>query len=119
MYLNEVNISDYPNRNKAALRVSVYNVDPDRPFLQISTPEHTYREAFLAKGFLGSGPSAAIIKKEYFDEVGGFSGKQFIVDTQLWHQLAWNYSVIKLQPHLIWWRRHAEQQIEQERKTVG
>lgn len=154
VYINEKNLGDYPNRNKAAsyakgkylkyldaddaiykytlsimvhcmenypeaaLGISVYNVNPDKPFPQISAPADTYREEFLGKGFLAGGPSAAIIKKECFDKAGGFSGKKFIGDTELWHLLAWNYSIIKLQPHLIWWRQHAGQQIKQERKNV-
>ena len=106
----------YPN---AALGVSVYNVDPDKPFPQISTPVNTYREEFLGKGFLASGPSAAIIKKEYFDSIGGFSGKNFIGDTELWFRLSWLHPVIKLQPHLIWWRQHEEQQIAHEKKNLA
>ena len=117
-YTLSIMVDCMENYPEAALGISVYNVNPDKPFPQISTPADTYREEYLAKGFLASGPSGSIIKKECFDEVGGFSGKQFIGDTELWHKLAWNYSIVKLPSHLIWWRQHAEQQIMQERKNL-
>lgn len=153
VYVNEKNLGDYSNRNKAAtfakgkylkyldaddtiykfsldymvnamekfpeaaLGLSLYVRDPKKPFPQMSTPIDTFREEYLGKGFLGNGPSASIIKKEFFDIVGGFPGIKFMGDTELWFKLADQYPVVKLQAHLIWWRQHSEQQIVEEKKN--
>jgi glycosyltransferase involved in cell wall biosynthesis len=150
VYLNAVNLGDYPNRNKTAgyakgkylkyldnddviykysldymveamerfpdagLALGFIRVDDDRPYPQVYLPEETFREQYLGTGFLGYGPSAAIIRKDCFDLLGGFSGEAFLGDQQLWLNLALQFPVIKLQPALVWYRRHENQESTRE-----
>lgn len=101
----------------AALGITFSVFDDDKPYPHVSTPTETYYVEYLDKGILGCGPSAAIIKREVFEKLNGFSGKQFIGDHELWLRIAAEYNVVKLQPSLIWWRKHPEQQIQEEWKN--
>lgn len=105
---------------EAGLGLSWNVIDPPRPYPFVSSPEAVYRGHFLGKSVLGVGPSAAIIRRSAFEAVGGFSGRQFIGDAELWLRLAEKWSVVSLPPSLIWWRRHEGQQmsIEQSHPEV-
>jgi hypothetical protein len=48
--------------------------------------------------------------------VGGFSGRQFVGDTELWLKLAERWPIVLLPPALVWWRRHEGQQMALEMK---
>ncbi|WP_243349651.1 glycosyltransferase family 2 protein [Parabacteroides sp. FAFU027] len=154
LYVNEKNLGDYPNRNKAAsfakgkylkyldaddtiykysldymveametfpdaaLGISFNKIDDNKPYPQLSMPKETIRNEFLGKSILGCGPSAAILRRDVFKELGGFSGKQYIGDHELWLKIAGKYPIVKLQPSLIWWRVHLDQQIRLESKDI-
>lgn len=150
VYNNEINLGDYPNRNKAVEYANgkylkyldhddilyKYSLDymveamekcpsagfglgfvaPDdiRPYPLFYNTKETFRELYLRIGFLGYGPSSSIIRKECFVECGGFSKVLFMGDQELWLKLAYNYDVVKLQPSLIWYRRHEKQESNRE-----
>lgn len=99
---------------EAALGLGFILVDDLQPYPQVYQPRETYREQYLGIGFLGYGPSAAIISRTCFEESGGFSNELFSGDQELWLRLALKYPVIKLQPALIWYRRHPAQESSRE-----
>ncbi len=103
----------------AALGLSYNTIDDKTPFPQISLPQASIYAEFLSKSIIGCGPSASIIRKDIFEEFGGFSGKQYIGDHELWFKIAKKYAIVKLQPSLIWWRVHEGQQIVDERKNTN
>jgi Glycosyl transferase family 2 len=146
VHVNEKNLGDYPNRNRAAslaqgkylkyldsddiiyphgLKVMVSSMEqfPDavlgliRPQrndgpdpAQIS-PKEAYVEHFLKGGFLDAGPSGTIIQTSAFRKLGGFSGKRFVGDTEMWLRLAARWPVVRLVEGLVWWRQHEQQEI--------
>lgn len=150
LYINEENLGDYANRNKAAsyasgrylkyldaddiiyphslqimvdamdrypeagLALACEKVPGDPPCPQKFSPREAYRSFFLGHNILKSGPSDAIIDRAGFVEIGGFSGRQYVGDTELWLKLAAQAPVVKLQPALTWWRRHEGQQMRSE-----
>lgn len=101
----------------AALGLTYNVINDTYPYPRIVDPEFSIREEFLGKSILGVGPSATIIRNDIFREFKGFSEKQFISDHDLWLKIASKYQVLKLQPSLIWWREHENQQIGLERKN--
>lgn len=153
VYENEINLGDYPNRNKTASYASgkylkyldnddiIYRyslsymveamerfgdaglglgyimVDDDQPYPIYKTSKEAYRYEFLENSILNYGPSASILKREAFESVGGFSGKPFVGDHELWLRIALKYPVVKLQPSLIWYRVHPNQESVRERKN--
>lgn len=146
VYVNEVNLGDYNNRNKAAsyakgkylkyldsddmiypyslgvfvdamekypsaaLGVNSRNPVPLSPFPILLKPEDAYRKHFFKYGLLDFGPSGVIIRKDIFEELGGFSGKRYVGDSELWLKVSARYPIIELPPALIFWRQHEQQE---------
>ena len=149
-FVNEKNLGDYGNRNRAAsfatgsylkyldaddliyryslaamvdamekfpdaaLALSRNVIDPDVPYPRVYEPREFFREHYFGKSPIGVGPSAAIIRRECFAAVGGFSGRQFVGDTELWIKLAEKWPIVTLPPALVWWRQHEGQQMQLE-----
>lgn len=91
---------------------------PNQPFPFLSSSKEALYNFFMGTSALGVGPTEAIIKNEAFKNVGGFSGKQYIGDMELWLKLAKGSPVVSLPPALAYWRQHEDQQIVSERKNV-
>lgn len=101
---------------EAALALSANVIDPEIPYPEkIESPEF-FRRHFFGRSPIGVGPSAAIIRRECFEAVGGFSGRQFVGDTELWLKLAERWPIVLLPPALVWWRKHEGQQMSLEMK---
>jgi glycosyltransferase involved in cell wall biosynthesis len=152
VYINEQNLGDYRNRNKAAsyasgtyikyvdsddlimpwgLEVMVYRMErfPEAAlgvssnknenilYPHLLSSSDAYRAYYYKNNILSVGPTAAIIRREVFDRVRGFSGENYIGDTQLWFRLAQEAPVVYLPPGIVYWREHDGQQIVEERKN--
>jgi glycosyltransferase involved in cell wall biosynthesis len=100
----------------AALALSANVIDPETPYPERIEPPEFFRRHFFGRSPIGVGPSAAIIRRDCFEAVGGFSGRQFVGDTELWLKLAERWPIVLLPPALVWWRRHEGQQMSQEQK---
>lgn len=145
VFKNEVNLGDYPNRNKAAsyatgkylkyvdaddmiyphcLEVMVRDMEANpqaalglsivensykiKPYFL--SPEESIRTNFLKYEVFLSSPLTAIINREKFNEVNGFSGKKHVSDKELWFTLASKYGVLIITFGLVFWRSHGDQQ---------
>lgn len=103
---------------EAGLGISYNTIDDLQPYPHLFTPEQTYQTEYLGKSILGCGPSAAIVRRDVFENLNGFSGRQFLGDRELWLKIASLYNVVKLQPSLIWWRQHPDQQAQKEKRDL-
>lgn len=148
VYKNEVNLGDYPNRNRAAtyakgkyikyldsddliyphglgvmvgameqfgnaaFALSYAKSDDIKPYPFILTPHEAYCEHFLGRGLLHVGPSGSIVRRDVFESEGGFKLKRFLGDNEFWLRLSCKYSMLKMQPALVWWRKHEGQEIK-------
>ena len=147
LFVNERNLGDYNNRNKAASFASgkyIKYVDSDDviyphglgvmtemmerypdvalglsrppsdqgPYPTVLQPAGSYRRHFLEDGVLSSGPLSAIINRSCFEKLGGFSGKRFIGDNELWLLIARYHPVLLLPDGLTWYRKHDGQEYE-------
>ena len=101
------------------LGIGVKVIDDFKPYPIYLTSKEVYRGEFLKNSFLGCGPSAAIIKKDCFERLGGFSGKSFVGDHELWLKIALRFPVIVLQPSLLWYRVHPEQESNRENEILN
>lgn len=95
----------------AALGLSSHSIQDDAAaFPLVYQPKAAYYQHFFKGGLLFSGPSGCIIRSDAFRDLGGFSGKRYVSDTELWLLLAQDRPVLLLPPALIWWRRHDMQE---------
>lgn len=60
-------------------------------------------------------PLNAIIKKQIFDKIGGFSGKQHVGDFELWHSLSARFPTVVMSAGPGLWRQHDDQQSQDNR----
>ena len=81
--------------------------------------EMGYRFYFYKNQYLNAGPTSCIIKKSAFDKKGGFSGEQFLGDTELWLRLIRDNSMVIMPEGLVFWREHNTQQIKEEKTNIG
>jgi glycosyltransferase involved in cell wall biosynthesis len=151
LVVNEQNLGDYPNRNRAAslargkylkyvdaddliyptgLEVLVNGMerfpeagfglgslpqDKFRIFPFILSPEEAYKRHYFQEQLFHKAPLSAIMRKDAFDAVGGFTGRRYLGDFEMWHILASRFPVV-LMPHgVVWYREHEEQEMQNNR----
>ena len=74
------------------------------------SPQETYRMNYFEMTLFHKAPLSAIIKREAFNAVGGFTGKPLLGDFEMWHLLSQKFPVV-LMPHgIVWYRAHATQE---------
>lgn len=149
--LNEKNLGDYPNRNKAAslargkylkyvdaddliyptgLQVLVAGMerfpeagyglgslpqDKFRIFPFVLSPAEAYQRHYFQEQLFHKAPLSAILRKDVFEAVGGFTGRRYLGDFEMWHILSSRYPVV-LMPHgVVWYREHEEQEMQDNR----
>ncbi|GAF88480.1 unnamed protein product, partial [marine sediment metagenome] len=137
VYVNETNLGDYPNRNRAAsfargtyikyvdsddiifphglqVMVECMRRFPDaalglcrpsdgvRPYPYSLHPAEAYRRHFFGDGLFSYGPLASIICRASFEAIGGFSGRRYLGDTELWFGLARRQPIVLMVEGLTW-----------------
>ena len=148
VHVNEKNLGDYPNRNRAAslahgrylkyvdsddyiyrhgletmvdmmerfpdsgLGLAAFPQNSARPFPIRLSPREAYFRHYFRTSIFDPGPLAAIIRKEAFEAVGGFTGKRMVGDFEMWHIVAARYPVVMMPYGLIWYRSHTEQEMQ-------
>ncbi|ULQ56257.1 glycosyltransferase [Flavihumibacter rivuli] len=155
VFINERNLGDYPNRNKAASHAQgkylkyvdaddlIYpwglahlvecmeanpvagwglcslNQDKERIFPFVLKPEQAYLYHYKGPGLFHKAPLSAIIRKDVFNAVGGFSNMRMVGDFEMWHRLGQRYPVL-LMPHgMVWYRVHGEQEMNSFKNFEG
>jgi glycosyltransferase involved in cell wall biosynthesis len=148
VHVNEKNLGDYPNRNRAAelargkylkyvdaddylyphglevvigmmerfpeaaLGLASFAQDSRRPFpIQLSPREAYFRHYFEQPTFHRA-PLSALIRRDAFNAVGGFTGKRWVGDFELWHILAARYPMLLMPDGIVWYRKHPEQEMQ-------
>jgi glycosyltransferase involved in cell wall biosynthesis len=148
LFINEKNLGDYPNRNRAASLAAgkyIKYLDSDdvmysytlqimvdymehfpeagfglsaqhdtKPYPIILTPHQAYLEHFRTYGHFDRAPGSSIIRRDAFNDVGGFTGERFVGDTSLWFTLGRKYAMVKIPPNLTWNREHPHQESKYE-----
>ena len=90
--------------------------DDDQIFPFLLNPEEAYFYHYCKKPIFHKAPLSAIIRKNAFEVVGGFSGKRMLGDFELWHLLSRRFPVV-LMPHgIVWYRKHENQEMALHRK---
>jgi len=83
----------------------------ESPFPIELMPNEAYKEHFFKKHIFGNSPESAIIRRDAFEQIGGFSGIRQIGDFELWLKMAMKFSMVKMVRDLSWDRTHGEQEL--------
>lgn len=89
--------------------------DKFKMFPFVLSGEEAYQRHYFEQQLFHKAPLSAIIKKELFDKVGGFTGRRFLGDFEMWHILANNSPVVLMQHGVVWYREHEEQEMQNNR----
>ncbi len=89
------------------------------PYPVVFEPLQAYREHYLGNGLFFKAPLSAIIKKETFDAVGGFSNIRMAGDFEMWHRLALEYPVVVMPQGIVWYRVHDAQEMNHHKKYLS
>lgn len=92
--------------------------DKNRIFpFQLSGRE-AYKRHYFEQQLFHKAPLSAIIRKDAFEKVGGFSGRRHLGDFEMWHILASHFPVVLMQQGIVWYREHEEQEMQANRIDV-
>lgn len=83
---------------------------PDRPHPLLFTPAAAYREEFHGRELFGRAPGSAIMRRDAYEQAGGFRGIRHAGDQDLWLRMGALFPVITLPPALVWDRTHDAQE---------
>jgi glycosyltransferase involved in cell wall biosynthesis len=103
---------------EAALGFASLEQDVKRPFPFQLSPREAYLRHYFEQPLFHKAPLSAIIRTEAFQVVGGFTGKRYVGDFELWHILAGRYPVVLMPQGVVWYREHSEQEMQQNRTSV-
>ena len=98
---------------------ALFDHGPNRPlFPQLLSSEQTY-EAFYSgrHDFFHRSPLTAIIRRDAFESLGGFSGTRYVGDFEMWHRLAEHFPMVMMSAWPVFWRRHDAQESENNRSN--
>jgi hypothetical protein len=93
--------------------------DDDQMFPYSLSPTDAYISHYIKNsGIFLRAPLSAIIKKEAFVSVNGFANSRMVGDYELWHKLSLSFNVVLMPQGIIWYRRHAGQEMKSHAKFL-
>jgi glycosyltransferase involved in cell wall biosynthesis len=102
-------IEAYPDAGAA---ISHDRLHEEEPYPIRLKSNQAYEAFYFNKGFPNSGPSASIINRKIFNQIGGFPKPYYVgTDSLLWLEIASVSEIIKMAPALNWYRIHDGQAI--------
>ena len=101
---------------------AAFGLSADRAWVErnnnnLLSPKDLFKIFIFEGKLLGSSPTGSIIRRDIFESIGGFSGKQYVGDLELWLKLASLYNAIVFEKSLYYWREHEDQQMYFEQKN--
>lgn len=78
------------------------------------SPRDAYRSHFFETGLFSVGPLDAIIRRDAFEALGGFSPARHTSDTDFFLRIGARFPGVMLVPGLVWWRHHDGQESVEE-----
>jgi glycosyltransferase involved in cell wall biosynthesis len=92
---------------------------PAKPYPLLLTGKEAYQHHYGGHEIFNKAPLSAIIRKDAFEAVGGFSGIRMAGDFEMWHRMALNFPVLLMPDGIVWYREHAEQEVKAFRKFIS
>ncbi|MCB9015287.1 MAG: glycosyltransferase family 2 protein [Lentimicrobiaceae bacterium] len=111
----EVMVSGMEKFPEAGYGLSTMPADKMRPYPFMLKCEEAYKYHYFESLLFHRAPLSAIIKKDVFESVGGFTGKRYLGDFEMWHVLSARYPVVLMAQGVIWYREHEEQEMQNNR----
>jgi glycosyltransferase involved in cell wall biosynthesis len=91
---------------------------PAKPYPFLLTGKEAYEYHYGGYEIFNKAPLSAIIRKDAFETVGGFSGIRMAGDFEMWHRMALHFPVLLMPDGIVWYREHGEQEMNNHRQYV-
>lgn len=104
--------------NSAGYGLCALPQDIDQPFPILLNPKEAYDWNYNRYSLFHKSPLGAIINREAFVSIGGFSGKQHLGDFELWLRLSQSFNLLLMDISIGWYRVHDDQQMNDNRTDV-
>lgn len=88
------------------------------PYPQLLSPRDAYLYHYHGPGLFHKAPLSSIIKRNVFEEVGGFPENRMTSDFEMWHKLALKYPLLLMPAGMVWYREHNEQEMSSYKKFI-
>ncbi|MDY0102503.1 MAG: glycosyltransferase family A protein [Lentimicrobium sp.] len=111
----EVMISAMEKFPEAGWGLSSLPQDKLRMFPFVLSSREAYLRHYFEQQLFHKAPLSAIIRKDVFEAVGGFTGRRYLGDFEMWHILANQYFVVLMAQGVVWYREHEEQEMQDNR----
>jgi glycosyltransferase involved in cell wall biosynthesis len=100
-----------------------FGLSSDRKWLEkqsiiVWTPSDLFNIYFFHGKAIGTPPTGSIFRRDAFISLGGFSGKQYLGDTEMWLKFSVSYNALIFPNDLYHWREHSDQQMVKEKKNL-
>jgi len=100
-----------------------FGLSSDRKWLEkqsiiVWTPSDLFNIFFFHGKAIGTPPTGSIFRRDAFISLGGFSGKQYLGDTEMWLKFSVSYNALIFPNDLYHWREHSDQQMVKEKKNL-
>lgn len=86
------------------------SAEPQRPHPVVFSPREAYLEHFTKRDLFGRAPGSAIIRRNAFVALGGFTGLRQVGDFEFWLLLVARYPMVTMPRDLVWDRTHGQQE---------
>jgi glycosyltransferase involved in cell wall biosynthesis len=84
---------------------------PERPYPFVLNSKEAYLFNYGGHEIFNKAPLSAILRRDAFLEVGGFSPLRMVGDFEMWHKMALHYPVLLMNDGIVWYREHNEQEM--------
>ena len=92
---------------------------PAKPYPLLLTGREAYEYHYRGYEIFNKAPLSAIIRKDAFEAVGGFSGIRMAGDFEMWHRMALHFPVLLMPDGIVWYREHGEQEMNSHRQFLA
>lgn len=107
----EIIVNQMENYPEAAVGLFSLQQNIQKPFPILLNPKEAYEYNFFGQGLFHKAPLSAIIRKDAFDEIGGFKPERMTSDYEMWHRMAQKYNLLLIHDHIVWYREHDAQEV--------
>ena len=111
----EVMVKSMEQFPEASWGLSSLPQDKFKMFPFVLSGRDAYKRHYFQEQFFHKAPLSAIIRKDFFDKIGGFTGRRYLGDFEMWHILANHSPVVLMAQGVVWYREHEEQEMQNNR----
>ncbi|KAF0202277.1 MAG: Glycosyltransferase [Bacteroidetes bacterium] len=111
----EVMVSAMEKYPEAGWGLSSLPQDSKQMYPFVLSGREAYLRHYFQEKLFHKAPLSAIFRKETFDKVGGFTGKRYLGDFEMWHILANHFPVVLMPQGVAWYRVHEDQEMQNNR----